>query len=78
MTRAEAEKRLALSDKTVTAYEGMGGILMGSVQDRMRMIFEETQILHAIERDHPELAQIAKDLGWRYSRLAMQVKSQAN
>ncbi len=44
------------------------------VEDKMRLIFDETQILYAIGRDHPALADEAKALGERYSQLALRVK----
>lgn len=75
MTLDEAEKRLALSERTAYSYEAMGGMLVGSVEDRMKMIFAETQVLYTIEHGFPTLAERAKAVGRRYGQLALAVKS---
>jgi hypothetical protein len=73
MDQAQARARLDLSRQVITGWEN-AGMAGNRVEDKMRMIFAETQILYDIEHGFPEFAEDAKAIGARYSALAMEVK----
>jgi hypothetical protein len=70
----EAKKRVDLSETVIKGWEEVG--MAGSrVEDKMRMIFAETQVLYSIEHGFPPLTERAKAVGARYGKLAMAVKT---
>ena len=46
----------------------------GPTEDTMRMIREETQVLHALAEEHPELAAEAEAIGRRYAEMANRLR----
>lgn len=76
MDKAKARARLDLSAKVIDGWENVG--MSGRFDEKMKMIFDETQILFAIEREHPDVAAEAKAIGARYGKLALDLKLGSN
>ena len=77
MTKADAERRLALSESVVSKWEAMGGP-GGSARGNLRMIEDEVAILLGVAAQHVELRQRIEDLRRRYGNLADTIRRSVN
>jgi hypothetical protein len=73
MTKDEADQRLRLSNTVLLGWETLG-LPGGRLEDSLRMIREETQVLYDLSQAHPHLVEEALAIGRRYQLIVERLR----